>query len=169
MSCIFTFASHSSEAKSVSVRKIVQNDGKKWNKSTTEGVKDEAKGKGVECPSNTVPLMINRTHMSHCKGESLKMKTTQPVDTRSSNYRPKTRNKMAYIKCMDSFRPCDTCKQIIALRKKLFVEFKSTIQEGDDIVESESIPQGREFEDATMAHLPVITNDSAAVDSKLKQ
>ena len=150
------------------MRKIIQNDRKKYNKSAIESVKDEAKRKGVECPSNTVPLMINQTHTSHCKGESLKMKTTQAMDTRSpknSNYKSKTR---AY-KHMDSFKPCDTCKQIIALRKKLFVEFKSTLQEGDTVVESESISQatidkscnGRE------AHLPVINYN--AVNSKLQQ
>ena len=174
----FTFVSCSLETQSTFVKKIIQNNEKKCSKYTTESVKDEAKRKGVECPSNTVPLMTNQTRMSHCKRESFKMKTTQAMDTtrssKNSNYKPKTRIKMAY-KHKDSFKPCDTCKQIIALREKLFVEFKSTLQEGNGIVELESISQatvdkpchGRE--DVAVAHLPVITHDTtSAVDGELQ-
>ena len=139
-----------------------------------ESVKDEAKRKGVECPSNTVPLMINQTHTSHRKRESFKMKTTQAIDTRSPKnftYQPKTRIKLAY-QHKDSFKPCNTCKQIIAFREKLFVEFKSTLQKSNN-VEAESISQvtvdkscGRE--DVTVANLPVITHDTTSADSKLQ-
>lgn len=155
---------------------------KKCCKSTIECVKDESTRESVKCSSNTVALMINQTLLSHSKGESLRTKmATQPVSissSQNSNNKPKmARNKIAY-KRTQSFQPCETCKQIIEHRKKLFIEFRSTPETTTDgMVTSESITtqatvdqphSDREDGVFTAVHLPTIGSDTAD-DSKLEQ
>lgn len=100
------------------------------------------------------------------------MKVTQPVNANLSKSPPKTSNKMSY-KRMNFFQPCETCKKIVECRKKLFIEFRLTLQETDGTMKSDRITvdqlcSSREDVAATVTHLPTINNNGDA-DGKLEQ
>lgn len=137
----------------------------KYFKSSIKCVKDETARGSVKCSSNTPAVKINQTPpKSH---RSVETKSTQPANSKlpkTSNGIPQAKNKMASKK-MNSFQPCNTCKQIVEQRKQLFVEFKSTLQKANSGDESESITKegqscnGKE-DVSPVACLPVVSNDT---------
>ena len=160
--------SHPLEARGKYKTIPMKNTEKKCYKSAIESVKAETKRKGVECSPSIIPLITNQTRMRCNEDESLKTKTTlavSPRPSKTSNQRQKIENRTAY-KCRQCFQPCGTCRRIMEHRKKLFVEFKSTIPENDGMVESESITQAAidqpcniEEDVATLTNRSVPTNN----------
>ena len=141
---------------------------KKCYKSTIESVKAETKRKGVDCTPSIIPLMTNQPRTRCNEDESSKLKTTQAVSPRPSNtsyHGQKAENRTAY-KRRQCFQPCGTCKRIMEHRRKVFVEFKSTIPEDDGMDESESVTQAAIDQPCdTEENVATVTNLSVTMNS----